>query len=125
MDNASTIKNILSAVTDTTTSEPIEVGGAEKITLMLTASAITSGNGVFTVTGSIDGETYVAINTLIDNLTNTNTQNYKRVASKTISTNISDIVALDLEPFGYNFIKVKATVTTDGAYSAKALIEYC
>lgn len=114
----------LSSVTSTTTSSAIDVTYAEKITLMLTAESISTGNGVFTVTGSIDGTNYVNINTLIDNVTNTNAQNYERIASKTLSTNISAMVALDLMKVGYKFIKVKVTQTTDGAYSAVALVEY-
>jgi len=121
---ASTSKSILSSVVATTTSEAIEVGNAEKITLTFTASAISTGNGVFTVTGSIDGTNYVALNTLIDNVTNTNAQNLTRVSSCTLSSNISKIYAIDLEKFGYKFIKVTATRTTDGAYSCSCLLEY-
>jgi len=121
---ASTSKSILSSVVATTTSEAIEVGNAEKITLTFTASAISTGNGVFTVTGSIDGTNYVVLNTLIDNVTNTNAQNLTRVSSCTLSSNISKIYAIDLEKFGYKFIKVTATRTTDGVYSCSCLLEY-
>lgn len=119
----STLKSILSSVVATTTSEAIEVGSVEKITLLLTATSITTGNGVFTVTGSIDGTTYVPI-MLIDNVANTNAQTITRVDSSTLSSNSSKIYALDLEQFGYRFIKVTITRTTDGAYSCSGLLEY-
>ena len=114
----------LSAVTTTTTSSAIPVEYAEKVTLALTATGISTGNGVYTITGSFDGTTYYPINTVIDNVANTNVQTLTRVASKTLSANGSALVALDLENFGYYYIKITVTRTTDGSYSAVVLVEY-
>lgn len=114
----------LAAVTADTTSGAIDIFGAKKVALQLTASAITSGNGIFTLTGSIDGTNYVTINGLIDNLASTNAQTVVRVASVTLSSNTSKIYALDLASFAYRYIKVAVDMTTDGAYSATVIAEY-
>ena len=114
----------LDAVTATTTSSAIDIGYAEKVTLLFTRANHSAGSSAFTVTGSIDGTTYVALNTLIDNVTNTNGQTLTRVASSTLSSNTSKIYALDLEQFGYEFIKVTVTETTDGTHSCSVLVEY-
>lgn len=114
----------LSAVTDTATSEAIDVKYAEKITLLLTRANHSAGSSAFTVTGSVDGTTYVALNTLIDNVTNTNVQTLTRIDTKTLSADGSALVALDLEQFGYSFIKVTVTEATDGTHSAVVLVEY-
>lgn len=114
----------LNAVTATTTSEAIDVKYAEKITLLLTRENHSAGSSAFTVTGSVDGATYVALNTLIDNVTNTNAQTLTRIATKTLSANGSALVALDLEQFGYSFIKVTVTEATDGTHSAVVFVEY-
>lgn len=114
----------LNAVTATTTSEAIDVKYAEKITILLTRANHSAGSSAFTVTGSVDGATYVALNTLIDNVTNTNAQTLTRIATKTLSADGSAIVALDLEQFGYSFIKVTVTEATDGTHSAVVFVEY-
>ncbi len=114
----------LNAVTATTTSEAIDVKYAEKITLLLTRANHSAGSSAFTVTGSVDGATYVALNTLIDNVTNTNAQTLTRIATKTLSADGSALVALDLEQFGYSFIKVTVTEATDGTHSAVVFVEY-
>lgn len=114
----------LSAVTATATSEAIDVKYAEKITLLLTRANHSAGSSAFTVTGSVDGATYVALNTLIDNVTNTNAQTLTRIATKTLSADGSALVALDLEQFGYSFIKVTVTEATDGTHSAVVFVEY-
>lgn len=115
---------VLDAVTETTTSEAIDVQYAEKITLLLTRANHSAGSHAFSVTGSIDGTTYVTLNMIVDNVTNTNAQNYTRVATKTLSANGSALVGIDLEFIGLKWIKVTATETTDGTASVKAYIEY-
>jgi hypothetical protein len=114
----------LNAVTATTTSEAIDVQYAEKITLLLTRANHSAGSHAFSVTGSIDGTTYVTLNMIVDNVTNTNAQNYTRVASKTLSADGSALVGIDLEMIGLKWIKVTATETTDGVATVKVFIEY-
>lgn len=110
---------LFSAKAATFTSDPMNVEGLKNIGLQLTGASISAGNGVFTVLGTIDGQNYVALNMIIDNVTNTNVQNLTRVASKTISSNSSILVFL--KDVFLKAIKVKVTVTTDGSYSAVAI----
>ncbi len=106
-------KTILSAVTATTTGDAIDISNVENVSIHILAASISSGNGVFTVLGSNDGTNFKALSTLIDNAATVGT----RIASKTLSSNTSDIIFLgnDTKP---RYIQVKVTVTTDGIYSA-------
>lgn len=112
-------QTLLSAVVATTTSAPFNVEGFKRIGLQLLAASITSGNGVFTVEGTINGTNWVALNVLIDNVTNTNAQTLTRKASHTLSANGSALLFLD-ELVGLKAIRVVVTRTTDGSYSAFA-----
>jgi len=113
----------LSAVATTTTSEAIDIRYAKKVSILLTRAAHNSGNHVFTVTGSIDGTTYVICNKLIKNIANAISEGLTRVASVTLSANGSELVSLDLENDSFHYIKVTATKTTDGTATAIILIE--
>ena len=112
------------AVTATTVFPVVDIENAEKVTFIFTRADHRSGSSAFTVDGSLDGTTFVAINTLIDNVANTNSQTLTRVASSTLSSNTSKIYSLDLENFNYKDIRVTVTETTDGNHSYKALIEF-
>lgn len=114
------IVTALNAVTQTTTSEVIGIEYAEKVTILLTRANHGSGSSAFTVEGSIDGTTYIALNTLLDNATGVLTH----VSSKTLSADGSALIAIDLKQFGYKSIKVIATETTDGSHSAVVYVEY-
>lgn len=105
----------LNAVTATTTSGGIQTGLFGNVTIQFTAASITSGNGVFTIDVSNDGTTWTAYNRLTTNVTNTNAQTDTRVASVTLSSNLSQVVKI---PDLFNFIRVTCTRTTDGAYTA-------
>lgn len=109
---------LLNAVTATTTSSSAPIDNAGRLSLMVAASAITSGNGVFTVDVSNDPSVgWVAYNRLTTNATNTNAQTDARVASVTLSSNTTSILFF---PPGdtFNYIRTKCTVTTDGTYTA-------
>ena len=116
----------LDAVTADTLSEEIGVRGAEKITLLLTRANHGSGASTFYVKGKLPGSTtYVDLNLLIDNVVNSNVQTIARVATKAISgANGSVLVALDLDHFGFESIKVGVTETTDGTHSAIVFVEF-
>lgn len=122
MDRKSLV-TVLNGVTATTTSAAQQISGAEKVTLVFTRANHSAGSSTFTVTGSIDGTTYVALNTLIDNVTNTNAQTLTRVASVALSSDTSKIYALDLANFGYEFIKVTVTEVTDGTHTCVMLVQ--
>jgi hypothetical protein len=113
----------LSAVAETTTSSAIDISYAKKVSFLFTRAAHSSGNHVFTVTGSLDGTTYVALNKLITNAAATNSQTQAKAANVTLSANGSTLVSLDLEHDTYKDIKVTATETTDGTATAIVLIE--
>jgi len=113
----------LNAVSATTTSEPIDISGAKKVSLLLTRTNHTAGSTTFDVDVSVDGITYVDFNKLISNAANTNSQTITRVATVALSSNTSSVVALDLVSDCYRYIKITATIATDGKGTAKALIE--
>lgn len=114
---------VLDAVTATTTSAAQNVAEAKKITLFLTRANHSSGSSAFKVSGSIDGTTYVDLNSMIEDLANTNAQDYTRTASVTLSTNGTKVVGVDLTHFGYEWIKVTVTESVDGTHGCKMLIE--
>ncbi len=124
MERTPKLITALDAVTATTTSSAIDVTDARKITFLLTRADSGSGSSDFSVSGSIDGSTYVPLNSMIEDITNTNAQNYTRVASVTLSADGSKIASLDLNMNGFTYIKITVTETTDGTHSAKALIQY-
>ena len=114
---------MLNAVTADTTSNGTPVGNATKLSLQLTASAISAGNGVFTVdVSNDDGATWIAYNRLIDNVTNTNVQNQTRIASKTLSSNTSVILFFD-DSDVFDRVRVTVDRTTDGTYSAILFVQ--
>lgn len=118
------VKTLLDAVTATTTSDAINVAGAKRITFAFTRADHVSGSTAFTVLGSLDGVTFVALNLIVKSVTNTNAQTLTRVASVSLAANGSELCALDIANLGLLEIKVVATETTDGTHTAKALIEY-
>lgn len=114
----------LDAVTATTTSDPINVENAKKVSFLFTRSNHTSGKTVFTVTVSLDGTTFVAYNKLVANAANTNAQTTLREASYDTGTaNASALYSMDLQYDAFKEIKVTATETTDGTHTAKVIIE--
>jgi hypothetical protein len=132
----------LNAVVATTTSSKLWVGGARRIGLQFRAAAITSGNGAFTVKGSLDpydiatgatndafgnktgGATVAvaALNMVVSNVTNTNAQNRTRVTSTTLSANGDAMAWLEFDVL-VNWLEITVTRTTDGTYSAFIVIE--
>lgn len=114
---------LLNAVSATSTSVAFPVNNAGRLSLMLYAGGISSGNGVFTVWVSNDPtKGFVQYNRLTSNVTNTNAQNDTRVASVTLSANTTAMVFF---PPGDTFAacEVAVTRTTDGNYSAVAYVD--
>lgn len=112
---------LLNGVEEDTTSSAFSIDGYDKIGLQFKAASITSGNGVFTVEGTINGTDWVALNVLVDNVTNTNAQDLTRVAAKTLSSNSTVLVWLD-SVAALKAIRVAVDVTTDGAYTANIIV---
>lgn len=113
----------LNVVTATTTSNAIPVEGAKKVSLRLTRASHSAGSTTFTVTGSIDGTNFTALNNIVTDVTNTNAQTITRVASVALSSNTSQLVSLDLTHYTLKAVKVVATIATDGSASAAVSVE--
>lgn len=113
----------LNGVTATTTSDPIDILGAKKISLVFTRANHSAGSTAFTVDVSFDGTTWIAFNKLISNVTNTNAQTLTRVASVSLASDTSSVVDMDISTGAYSKMRVTATETTDGTHTAKVLIE--
>lgn len=104
----------LTAVVETTTSAVIPFSDVNRATVAFKESGtVLNRSGVFTVTGSVDGTNFFALNTLVTNTTNAIGEGLTRVASVTIASATTTLVAI--EPlFPLHSIKVTVTVT-DGA----------
>lgn len=116
---------LISAVTATgvTTGSYVAVGERKRISIQFKATSITSGNGVFTIQVSNDGSTWTNYSRLTSNATNTNAQTDTRVASVTVSTNLTSGGtggSIVFFPPGdhFEYLRAIVTVTTDGAYTA-------
>jgi hypothetical protein len=111
-----------------TTSGAIVVSGAKKIIIeFIESGTVLNRSAVLTITGSMEeGGTHVAI-PMVDNVANTNAQTITRVASKTRNAAGRDIMAIDLEHFGFAEIKAAIDVTDGatptGAFTVNAFIE--
>lgn len=138
-----TIRHIkaLDAVTATTTSSKFYVGGAVRVGIQLRRSQHGSGSSAFAVKGSMQpitdgagvpdafnnptggtGVTMTALNTLIDNVTNSNAQNITRVNGKTLSADGDAFLWLDPACL-MNWLEITVTETTDGTHSATIVVE--
>lgn len=96
----------------TTTSNGIDVSVSSATVVAFTATAISSGNGVFTINGSVDGANYNN-NIYFQDANSANATTF--INSKTVSSNGTFIAIV---PIGYKFIKVQVVPTTDGTYSS-------
>jgi hypothetical protein len=116
----------LDGVTTSSTSTAMWVGDYERIGLLFSAAAISSGNGVFSLQVSQSGNasdvptSWVNYNMLIDNVTNSNVQTLTRVASKTLSANGDVLVWLDTL-FPVTHLRTIVVRTTDGTYTVKVI----
>ena len=114
----------LNAVTATTTSDPIDIENAEKVTFAFTRANHSAGSSAFAVEVSVDGDNWVTFNKLIDNVTNTNAQQLTRVASASLASNTTKVYSMDLAHDSYRFARVTVTETTDGTHTAKVHVIY-
>ena len=111
----------LDAVIVTSTSDEISLVDAKKVTFFFKAD-VTSGNGVFKVEVSPDGEEWVQYNKLISNIANTNGQTLTRVATVTLSTDTTETYSMDVTDC-FQYCKVTVTRTTDGTYDAWVIVQ--
>lgn len=107
-------RTIVDEVTADTNSNEIIIAGASGVGFAFTeGGTVNNREAVFSVDVSFDGgTTYVDYNLLIDNVVNTNVQNYTRVASKTRSSAGTDILWMDPNTLGpITHMKVNVDVT--------------
>ena len=114
----------------TATGDAIPVAGAKKITVELVELAtVLNRSGVLTITASVDnGVNFRAFAMLIDQVANTNAQTLTRVASKTRAAAGVDLLAVDIEKFGFTHIKSVVTITDgatpSGTFNVNVLVQY-
>ena len=121
--NTQRLVTALNEVIATTTSNAISVVGAKAITLAMTRLDHSVGSSAFSVSGTVDGVTYVLLNKLITNVANSNAQDVIRAASVSLGANGSEVAGIDMEGLALLAIKVTVTETTDGTHTAKLLIQ--
>ena len=101
-------------VTTTRTSNAQDVSKRDNITLVFTASGISSGNGVFTVDASNDNS-YWATGIAFKSAALVGVSTTPGVVSATLRTTGRNWAAI-LDP-GWSYIRIKVVVTTDGRYN--------
>jgi len=109
--------------TATFESSAIAVNGAKAITLAMTRADHSAGSSAFSVTGTVDGTNYVALNKLVPNVVNAIAENRQRVASISLGADGSELAGIDLQGLALLAVKVTGTRTTDGSSTAKLLIQ--
>jgi len=117
----------LDAVAVNATSGLMYVGNYKKVGIKLKRTNHTSGNGAFAFHGGLgeagDTPTLSLLNTVIDNVTNSNVQNLTRVQTKTLSANGESMLWLSPET-PVTHLVVTVVRTTDGTHTAE-LYGFC
>ena len=114
-----TVKTVLDGVTSDTTSNAIPVQGAKKVALYLEqASTNSTEEGEFSVDISFDGTNFVDFNMLIDNTSDTNSENLTRVASKTLTADGSAVVFMEPKALG-SIVELKVSVAVTNSDKAE------
>lgn len=113
----------LDSVTANATSNAIWVGDFKRVGVRLTRSNHSSGSSAFSVLGGFgetgnDSVTISALNTMIDNVTNTNAQTLTRVSGKTLSADGDAFLWLSPET-PVTHLQIAVVETTDGTHRAE------
>lgn len=108
---------LLNAVTTTTTSNGENVSARSNIAFMLFATGVSSGNAIFYVDASNDNINWISGIAVQDAQSISATTNAALfVKSKTLSaTTTSGLLIIDN---AWQYVRVRAAVATDGAYTA-------
>jgi len=109
---------VLDAVTATTTSETVDVGGAYGLSIQGVRANDAGGTSTFSLLVSNDGTTFITYNGLITNVTNTIGQTPVRAASVAVAASDGTVLAKVDDFFGFRYVQVKVTETADGTHSA-------
>lgn len=118
----------LNAVTATASSQKIYIGDFERVAILFRRADHSSGSSAFTVKAGFaasasDTPTMTAYNMLIDNVTNSNSEETTHVNGKTLTDNGDAMVWMDPSAPATH-IEITATETTDGTHSAY-IIGFC
>lgn len=117
-----------SAITDDATSGAIEVAGARGVGIIFTeAGTVNNRQADLTITVSGDGTNFYAYSMLISNATNTNGQDFTRIATKNRAGAGTDILWLTPETLGgLTHLKVALDVTDGdtptGNFTVKVIV---
>jgi len=126
----------LNATTTNATSTPsLDAENAKKITFFFQRGDTTgqgnTGTTTFSVQVSNDDSNWITYNKLIDNLTNSNSQQLTRVASAILSAaaNYNNATgtktySMDMENDTFKYLRCVAFEQTDGEHTCKARIQY-
>ena len=113
---------VLDAKTATATSNPVNILGAEKVTLFAKRAGHTSGSSTVTAAVGVGTDT-VAYNKWISNVTNTNVQGLTRVANLVLDSNTTGTLTMSPEDV-FEFISITNTHATDGNCTVWLIIDY-
>jgi len=113
---------VLDGVTATTTSSPVDIKDAKRVTLFCKRANHSSGSSAFTADIGV-GTDYADYKKWISNAANTNSQTQVRTETLTLSANGVDFMTMSPEDMA-EFIKVTVTETTDGTHSAWLVVDY-
>lgn len=110
-------------VTATTVSEKIWVGDYDRVGILVRRAADAGGTSAFTVKGGFaqtasDVPTMTALNTMIDNVTNTNANGFTRVNGVSIAASNGDKFMWLSPETPVTHLEVTVTETGDGTHSA-------
>lgn len=117
----------LNATTTSATSSAITLKGAKKVSFAWTTDASATGfaTSTLTVTGTLNGTNYFALNKLVDNVANSNSQTVTRVASKSLSTDTTNyLLSLDLQHDALSAIKVSANMLGTATNTVTTFVEF-
>ena len=119
----------LDAVTATSTSSKIWIGDYDRVALLFRRADNAGGTSAFTVKAGFaqlpsDSPTMTAYNMLIDNLTDTNAQDYTLVNGKSIAASNGDVMLWMDQSAPATHLEVTVTETADGTHSA-FIIGFC
>lgn len=117
------VKKLFDGVTAaSTTSEVIDIKGADKVTLICQRTDHSAGNSKFSAEVGVGGA-YADYKKWIYNDDNTNSESLARIDELTLDSNAVDFLSMSPED-AFEFIKVVAKVAIDGKASAWLVIDY-
>lgn len=113
---------VIDGVTATTTANPINILGAERVTLLCKRADHASGSSTFTAKVGV-GDNLADYKKWISNVDNTNAQGLTRVTSLELSADGLDFLTMSPED-SFDTIEVKVVEDTDGTHSAWLIVDY-